>query len=87
LGHRNASSAPDEAAVTVNLSGLATDKATVKRMTAPGMDSKNSSASLWAGQSFADGSAEGTLDIEKLQSRNGAVAVTVMGSEGVVVSL
>ena len=54
---------------------------TVKRMTSPGLDSKDSGAALWAGQSYASGVANGTETIERLERG----IVTVGGSEGVLV--
>ena len=72
-----------EAAVSIDLSGLVQPhkNATVKRMTAPGLDSKDSSTSIWAGQSFEHGTASGEEVIEGLK---GGV-VTVQGSEAVLV--
>ena len=54
----------------------------VKRMTAPGLDSKDSGAATWAGQSYENGTASGTEVIEAL-SQNGTVIVK--RSEGVLV--
>lgn len=78
-------SAAEQAAVAVTLdlgqyvsNGKA---ATVKRMTAPGLDSKDSTSVTWAGQSYANGTASGTKVVESLQGGN----VTVQGSEGVLV--
>lgn len=55
----------------------------VKRMTAAGMDSKDSHNVFWAGQSYANGVAEGEEVVETLN--NGKV--TVRGSEGLIVFL
>lgn len=52
--------------------------ATLKRMTSPGLDSKDSEKATWAGQHFAYGTANGTEVVETL--KNGTV--TVHGSEG-----
>ncbi|KAI0028990.1 hypothetical protein K488DRAFT_57383 [Vararia minispora EC-137] len=84
LGHRNVSSAPDEAAVAVDLSGVATSGATVKRMTGLGMDSKDTDGTKWAGQSFTNGTATGDEVIEEPENGN---VVIVNGSEGVIVFL
>lgn len=54
----------------------------VKRMTAPYVNTQDTSQSTWAGQSFEDGSAVGELDIEKV-GRDGMV--TVRGSEAVLI--
>lgn len=54
----------------------------VKRMTAPGLDSKDSSAATWAGQSFEDGTASGEEVVEGLEDGR---TVTVRGSEAVLV--
>ncbi|KAI0667963.1 hypothetical protein C8Q78DRAFT_1051225 [Trametes maxima] len=86
LAVRNESTPSENAAdtaVTLDLSRyLQKGKAaTVKRMTAPGLDSKDSSRVTWAGQSYANGTAEGAEVVEKLT--NGTV--TVGGSEGVLV--
>jgi hypothetical protein len=56
-------------------------KATVKRMTAPGLDSKDSTKVTWAGQSYANGVASGTENVETVS--NGLVVV--QGSEGVLI--
>ena len=77
------SAAPDEA-VTVDLSefiGRERPSVRVKRMTAPGADSKASDAATWAGQAFTNGTASGREDIEQLQHGR----VTVQGSEAVLV--
>lgn len=90
LAVRNISSASDAGEVSVNLSrwtrtttggknGLG---ATVKRMTAPGLDSKDSRATTWAGQSYENGTASGTESVESLAEDG---TVTVKGSEGVLV--
>jgi len=86
LSHRNVSSAADEGAVTVDLFGVIRgDKgATVKRMTAPGMDSKDSDLAVWAGQSFANGTASAREVVETLGEHD---TVVVSGSEGVIVFL
>lgn len=76
----------EAAAVTVDLSHLVEgigkgSSAKVKRMTAPGLDSKDSSTATWAGQSYANGVASGKEVIEGLQRG----LVTLQGSEGVLV--
>ncbi|KAI5117369.1 hypothetical protein M0805_004359 [Coniferiporia weirii] len=86
LAVRNESTSAADAAldaVTIDLSPYVRfgKAAQVKRMTSPGLDSKDVSKVLWAGQSYEDGTASGKEDIEKLD--NGKV--TVQGSEGVLV--
>lgn len=72
----------EELAVSVDLSPyIRGAEAKVKRLTSPGLDSKNSSAALWAGQSYANGIASGIETVEKL--KNGLVRVA--GSEGILV--
>ena len=56
-------------------------QAYVKRLSSPGLDSKDVSNILWAGQSYENGTAVGQESKEILQ--NGQV--TVQGSEGVIV--
>ncbi|KAF8509442.1 hypothetical protein JB92DRAFT_514731 [Gautieria morchelliformis] len=77
--------APDaEGAVTVDLRALVSKQrpqARVKRMTAPGADSKDSDAATWAGQAFTNGTAGGEEEIEGLHGGR----VTVRGSEAVLV--
>lgn len=82
LAVRNVSSSADTGAVQVDVSawlrkGVA---AKVKRMTAPGLDSKDSDAVTWAGQSFTNGTASGAEVVEGLRGGK----VTVKGSEGVL---
>ena len=55
--------------------------AKVKRMTSVGLDSTDSSAATWAGQSFENGTPSGTEVVEPLEGGK----VTVQGSEGVLV--
>ncbi|EJD40230.1 hypothetical protein AURDEDRAFT_91104 [Auricularia subglabra TFB-10046 SS5] len=73
--------------VSVDLSkvvGGNAKKATVKRMTAPTIDEKDSTKTTWAGQAFAQGVAEGEQVIEKLDAQG---HVDVRGAEGVVIFL
>ncbi|KAG9128365.1 hypothetical protein FRC07_000039 [Ceratobasidium sp. 392] len=53
----------------------------VKRMSAPGMNSKDVGNVMWAGQSYTDGVPVGKLDVEKPEGGQ----VSVKGSEGVLV--
>ncbi|GJJ08933.1 hypothetical protein Clacol_003153 [Clathrus columnatus] len=53
----------------------------VKRMTSPGVDSKNSDLATWAGQAFTNGTASGREVVETLKDGE----VTVRGSEAVLV--
>lgn len=93
LANRNASTTADEAdtlAVSVDLSDYVGNtkkgrEVKAKRMTAPGMDSKDSSKVVWAGQSYANGVSEGDEVVEVLSSSD--TRVTVGGSEGVIVFL
>ncbi|KIP07665.1 glycoside hydrolase family 79 protein [Phlebiopsis gigantea 11061_1 CR5-6] len=82
LAIRNMSSSATEGQVSVDLSAwVRKSGAKVKRMTALGLDSKDSDTVTWAGQSFTNGTASGTETVETL--KNGTV--TVNGSEGVLV--
>ncbi|KAG8711197.1 hypothetical protein FRC08_016197 [Ceratobasidium sp. 394] len=56
--------------------------ANVKRMSAPGVESKDVGRVTWAGQSYTDGFAVGKLAVEKLD----AGRVSVRGSEGVLIT-
>jgi hypothetical protein len=69
--------------LTAYIGAAQKSKASLKRMQSPGLDSKNSSAVTWAGQSYANGTASGEEAVETLQ--NGML--TVPGSEGVLVFL
>lgn len=72
-------------AVTLDISHLfVPGKATLKRMSSPGLDEKNSSYVSWAGQTYADGRARGKEVVEKV-GLNGLV--TVQASEAVLVFL
>lgn len=90
LANRNVSSTDtekDDVAVSVDLSPFITSgsaNVTVKRMTSTGMDSTDSDASTWAGQSYAQGVASGEEVVEGL---SGGSMVRVEGTEGVVVFL
>ena len=55
--------------------------ASLKRMTSPGLDSKDVGSVLWAGQSYENGTASGSEMIEKVT--NGTV--TIQGSEGILI--
>ena len=57
--------------------------ASVKRLTAPAVDEKDTSRVTWAGQSFKNGDADGYLEVEKLEEG----AVSIRGSEAVLVFL
>jgi hypothetical protein len=54
----------------------------VKRMTAPFVDTKDTSQATWAGQSFENGDVLGVLDIEKVDNSG---MVRVRGSEAVLI--
>lgn len=56
-------------------------KGTLKRMTAPAVDEKDSDQVTWAGQSFKTGQAEGEVETEQVHGK-----VTVRGSEAVLIS-
>ncbi|KAI0049736.1 glycoside hydrolase family 79 protein [Auriscalpium vulgare] len=92
MAHRDVSTTADEAAalaVSLDLSGVIAAAGvpatgvTLKRITAPGMDETDSTSTVWAGQSYADGSANG---VEVTEYLNGN-AVEVGASEGVLVFL
>jgi hypothetical protein len=55
--------------------------AKVKRMSAPGVESKDVGRITWAGQSYTDGVPVGDLIVEGLNSGK----VSVKGSEGVLI--
>lgn len=82
---RNVSSSQDTGAISVDLNAW-TRKGTnakVKRMSAPGLDSKDSDTATWAGQAFTNGTASGKEVVEQLQGGK----VVVKGSEAVLVFL
>lgn len=86
LAVRNVSTSAEDAendAIVVDLTPFLREEegAKVKRMTSPGLDSKDVGLVTWAGQSFENGTASGEEVEERLE--NGTV--TVMGSEGVLV--
>ncbi|KAA1467457.1 hypothetical protein DENSPDRAFT_832510 [Dentipellis sp. KUC8613] len=90
LANRYVSTSVDDAenlAVTVDISkyvsGSKVGKVQVKRMTAPGIDSKDSDTATWAGQSYTNGTASGKDVVEGLDRGE----VKVGGSEGVLVFL
>ena len=77
----------DEMSISVDVATLArkgeagrVSQARVKRMSSPGLDSKDVSKVLWAGQSYESGVASGEEFIESTQDGR----VTVQGSEGVL---
>lgn len=70
--------------VEIDLSHLShhgSHQATVKRMTAPGLDTLDSALVTWAGQSYKSGGPCGALDIERVKGGK----VKVRGSEAVLV--
>lgn len=85
LNTRNTTTSAEQAeelAVTVDVSRLTGRGAvTVKRMSSPGLDSKDVDEILWAGQSFTNGTATGTATVEKVNGNK----ITIAGSEGVLV--
>lgn len=85
LNTRNTTTPAAEAAglaVTVDVSHLAGRGAVMlKRMTSPGLDSKDVDGILWAGQSFTNGTASGSEVVEKVVDNK----ITIAGSEGVLV--
>ncbi|KAH8112653.1 hypothetical protein DFH11DRAFT_1784002 [Phellopilus nigrolimitatus] len=86
LAARNMSTSAADAArdaVTVNLTPYLREgqAARVKRMTSPGLDSKDVSRVLWAGQSYENGTASGEETVESLVDGK----VTLQGSEGILV--
>ncbi|KZT29970.1 glycoside hydrolase family 79 protein [Neolentinus lepideus HHB14362 ss-1] len=88
LAIRNVTASDEEkeaAVVYINLSDYIEEGSTakVKRMSAPGLDSKDSSAVTWAGQSYENGTASGVEVVETLEDG----ILSVQGSEGVLVFL
>ncbi|KAI0075812.1 hypothetical protein K474DRAFT_1663809 [Panus rudis PR-1116 ss-1] len=86
LATRNVTTTEEEAAavaITVDLNQYTRRGKipTVKRMSAPGLDSTDSRTALWAGQSYENGTASGTEVVESLKN----ATVTVQGSEGLLV--
>ncbi|KAK7691054.1 hypothetical protein QCA50_006157 [Cerrena zonata] len=86
LSTRLASSSQDDqdaVAVTVDLNPYirADNDVKVKRMSSVGLDSTDSAAATWAGQSYENGTASGVEVVESLEEGK----VTVQGSEGVLV--
>ncbi|KIJ37551.1 glycoside hydrolase family 79 protein, partial [Sphaerobolus stellatus SS14] len=78
-----AASSADET-VTVDLTSFIDPKRpapSVKRMTSPGADSKDTDQATWAGQAFTNGTASGVEKIEKLNRGK----VVIRGSEAVLV--
>lgn len=78
----------EEMSVTVDVGELVKrrgsaipSEAAVKRMSSPGLDSKDVSKVLWAGQSYESGIPLGEELVESTRNRR----VTVQGSEGVLV--
>lgn len=55
----------------------------VKRMTAPYVDTGDTSLTTWAGQSFQNGTAKGEIEVEELDCYGGTVRVR--GSEAVLI--
>lgn len=85
LAHRNTTDSADTGSVSVNLQSLVgkrgLGKVKVKRMTAPGMESKEVDLVTWAGQAYTNGTASGEEEIEDV--KDGVVIVN--GVEGVIV--
>ena len=89
LSVRNVSTPAEEAAANEALFDLSPylrkakgrKHARVKRMTSPGLDSKDVSRVTWAGQSYEDGTASGQEVIEELEDGR----VRVRASDGVLV--
>ncbi|KZV68175.1 glycoside hydrolase family 79 protein [Peniophora sp. CONT] len=82
LAHRNTTDSYDIGSVSVNVTSLAGEGAVkVKRMTAPGMDSKDVDYVTWAGQAYTNGTATGDEVVEEVDDG----IVVVNGVEGVIV--
>ena len=64
-----------------SIAGDATQGIKVKRMTAPGMDSKDVDIVTWAGQAYTNGTASGEEVLEDVTDG----MVVVNGVEGVIV--
>ncbi|KAG8736799.1 hypothetical protein FRC12_017445, partial [Ceratobasidium sp. 428] len=56
--------------ISVKIDG-STDNMKLKRMTAPGLDEKNTDFVTWAGQAYTNGSTSGRLEVER--ASNGVV--------------
>ena len=73
--------------VSLDISGVVADssceQASLKRLTAPYVDSKDAADVTWAGQSFVNGTASGELMVESIRQDG---VVQVRGSEAVLVS-
>ncbi|EKM58316.1 glycoside hydrolase family 79 protein [Phanerochaete carnosa HHB-10118-sp] len=83
LAIRNVSTSQSAGEVQVDLTAWTRNgtQARVKRMTAPGLDSKDSDTATWAGQSYTNGTASGDENIEQLDGGK----VAIKGSEAVLV--
>ncbi|VDB95700.1 unnamed protein product [Peniophora sp. CBMAI 1063] len=82
LAHRNTTDSADTGSVSVDVTGFAGEGAVkVKRMTAPGMDSKDVDSVTWAGQAYTNGTVVGEEVIEDVTDG----VVVVNGVEGVIV--
>ena len=73
--------------VSLDISGVVAhsgcEQASLKRLTAPYVDSKDAADVTWAGQSFVNGTASGELMVESIRQDG---VVQVRGSEAVLVS-
>ena len=83
LAVRNVSTAQDAGEVQVDVGAWLRggSQARVKRMTAPGLDSKDSDTATWAGQSYTNGTASGVAVVESVVGGK----ISVKGSEAVLV--
>jgi hypothetical protein len=68
--------------VRVKINGV-TNNSRLKRMTAPGLDEKNTDLVTWARQAYTNGTASGKLEVERISDDS----VWVRDSEAVLVFL
>ncbi|CAE6402824.1 unnamed protein product [Rhizoctonia solani] len=73
----------DAPGIRVHIGGSASRASRLKRMTAPGLDEKNTDLVTWAGQAYTNGSAVGKLKLEPVINNT----VWVRDSEAVLIDL
>ncbi|CAE6428102.1 unnamed protein product [Rhizoctonia solani] len=73
----------DAPGIRVHLGGSGSRASRLKRMTAPGLDEKNTDLVTWAGQAYTNGSAVGKLKLESIVNNT----VWIRDSEAVLIDL
>ncbi|CAE6450043.1 unnamed protein product, partial [Rhizoctonia solani] len=73
----------DAPGIRVYIGGSGSRASRLKRMTAPGLDEKNTDLVTWAGQTYTNGSADGRLKLEPVINNT----VWVRDSEAVLIDL